>query len=104
MAARNDLNTVANLRSSAKDLVRISALPTVSATVMPNAVNNFLKTGFRNRLKMTTGENRVPLDQMRNGELDLVMGCLPAAGNMTGLSFEHLYRDKVVFAVQHAHP
>ena len=62
VAARNDLNAVANLRSSAKGLVRISALPTVSATVMPNAVNNFLKTGFRNRLKITTGKNRVPLD------------------------------------------
>ena len=104
VAARNGLNAVANLGSSANDLIRIGALPTVSATVMPNSVKRFLETGLRNRLKITTGENRVLLDQLRNGELDLVMGRLPAPENMRGLSFEHFYRDKVVFAVHHAHP
>lgn len=104
VAARTGLSAVANLGSSAKDLIRIGALPTVSATVMPSAVKSFLETGLRNRLKITTGENRVLLDQLRNGELDLVMGRLPAPENMTGLSFDHLYRDKVVFAVHRTHP
>jgi LysR family pca operon transcriptional activator len=44
-------------------------------------------------------ENWVLLDQLRKGDLDLVMGRMPAPDMMTSLRFEPLYRDRVIFVV-----
>jgi LysR family transcriptional regulator, pca operon transcriptional activator len=46
----------------------------------------------------------VLLEQLRVGDLDLVVGRLAAPEKMTGLSFEHLYSEQVVFAVRAGHP
>jgi LysR family pca operon transcriptional activator len=51
-----------------------------------------------------TGENRVLLDQLRKGDLDLVMGRMPAPEMMESLRFEPLYRDRVIFVVSESHP
>ena len=103
-SARSGLFALRELNAAASPPVRIGALPTVSATIIPRAVALFLDGGAASRLRITTGENRVLLDDLRAGELDLVVGRLPAPQNMTGLSFEPLYRDKVVFAVNASHP
>ena len=103
-ALRNGLKAVSDLKLADRPAIRIGALPTVSALVMPGAVGKYLAEDLRNPLRITTGENRVLLDQLRNGELDLVMGRLPAPESMVGLSFEPLYRDVVVFAVHRLHP
>ncbi|KZL25738.1 HTH-type transcriptional regulator GbpR [Pseudovibrio sp. Ad37] len=103
-AARNGINALTQLNYSDGPMVRIGALPTVAASLIPQAVKAFLDTGLRNRLHIVTGENHVLLDQLRNGELDLVMGRLPAPENMQGLVFEPHYRERVVFAVDKNHP
>ncbi|WP_419911570.1 pca operon transcription factor PcaQ [Hoeflea sp.] len=103
-AARNGINALAELDISDGPKIRLGALPTVSTTIVPQAVAKYLKSGMRNRLKIITGENRALLDQLRNGELDLVMGRLPAPDVMQGLIFEPLFRDKVIFAVHASHP
>ena len=103
-AARSGVEALEQLDLTEATPIRIGALPTVSATVMPEAVAEFLATGTRNRLGIVTGENRVMLDQLRSGELDLVIGRLPAPENMQGLVFEPLYRDKVVFVIHGDHP
>ncbi|WP_208991300.1 pca operon transcription factor PcaQ [Pseudovibrio sp. Tun.PSC04-5.I4] len=103
-AARNGINALTQLNHSDGPMVRVGALPTVAASLIPQAVKSFLDTGMRNRLHIVTGENHVLLDQLRNGELDLVMGRLPAPENMQGLVFEPHYRERVVFAVDKDHP
>ena len=103
-AARNGVNALSELSLDDGPRIRLGALPTVSTTIIPQAVSRYLQSGMRNRLKVVTGENRVLLDQLRNGELDLVMGRLPAPENMQGLVFEPLYRDRVVIAVDASHP
>ncbi|MEX3009795.1 pca operon transcription factor PcaQ [Hoeflea sp. TYP-13] len=103
-SARNGINALAELSVADGPKIRLGALPTVSATIVPEAVSKFLKSGMRNRLKVITGENRALLDQLRNGELDLVMGRLPAPETMQGLNFEPLFRDNVIFAVRADHP
>ncbi len=103
-AARGGINALAELSLAEGPLIRLGALPTVSATVLPVAVARYLASGLQNRLSVVTGENRVLLDQLRVGELDLVMGRLPALENMQGLVFEPLFRDKVIFAVHAGHP
>lgn len=102
-AARSGIAALEQLELTEVAPIRVGALPTVSATVMPEAVAAYMATGTRNRLGIVTGENRVLLDHLRNGDLDLVIGRLPAPENMQGLVFEPLYRDKVVFVVASNH-
>ncbi len=103
-SARNGINALSQLNHTNGPMVRVGALPTVAASLIPRAVKAFLGTGLRNRLHIVSGENLVLLEQLRNGELDLVMGRLPAPENMQGLVFEPHYRERVVFAVDKDHP
>lgn len=84
--------------------VRIGALPTVSARVMPDAVAAFLAENTGSPIKIVTGENSVLLEQLRLGELDLVVGRLAPPEMMIGSSFEPLYSEHVIFAVRAGHP
>lgn len=84
--------------------VRVGALPTVSTRIMPVAMTAFLLESTGSPVKIVTGDNAVLLEQLRLGELDLVVGRLAAPEKMTGFSFEHLYSEQVVFAVRAGHP
>ena len=84
--------------------IRVGALPTVSARIMPPAVSLLLHEPGAPRLKIVTGENAVLLGQLRHGELDLVVGRLAEPDQMTGFFFEHLYSEPVVFVVRPGHP
>lgn len=84
--------------------VRVGALPTVSVRIMPSAMTRFLAEKTGSPVKIVTGENAVLLEQLRVGDLDLVVGRLAAPEKMTGFSFEHLYSEKVRFVVRSGHP
>ncbi|WP_284778134.1 pca operon transcription factor PcaQ [Agrobacterium sp. lyk4-40-TYG-31] len=84
--------------------LRIGALPTVSVSIMPQAMVSFLAEDTGSTVKIVTGENAVLLEQLRVGDLDLVVGRLATPDKMTGFSFEHLYSEKVRFVVQAGHP
>lgn len=103
-ALRQGLDSVSQERSGDGVPVRIGALPTVSTRIMPQAMSLFLKEDAGARIKIVTGENAVLLEQLRVGDLDLVVGRLAAPEKMTGFSFEHLYSEQVVFAVRTGHP
>ncbi len=103
-AARRGLTALEQLTELDGPVVRVGALPTVSVSIMPDAVAEYLESGTQNRLSIVTGENRILLNQLRNGELDMVIGRLPSPETMQGLLFEPLYREKVVFVVRAGHP
>lgn len=103
-AARKALDAIDRQQNAAGPPVRVGGLPTVSASVMPAAVARFLEASTGSRIKVVTGENAVLLQQLRTGDLDVVIGRLAAPEQMTGLSFEPLYREVVIFAVRHDHP
>ncbi|HEV7317090.1 MAG TPA: pca operon transcription factor PcaQ [Ensifer sp.] len=103
-ALRQGLDSVSQERDGDGVPVRIGALPTVSTRIMPHAMRLFLKEDTGARIKIVTGENAVLLEQLRVGDLDLVVGRLAAPEKMTGFSFEHLYSEQVVFAVRAGHP
>lgn len=84
--------------------VRIGALPTISTRVMPRAISLFLAEKTGSRVKIVTGDNAVLMEQLRVGDLDLVVGRLALPEKMTGLSFEHLYSERIVFTVRAGHP
>ncbi|PSH61053.1 MULTISPECIES: pca operon transcription factor PcaQ [Phyllobacterium] len=103
-ALRQGIDSVTNEQSGEGIPIRIGALPTVSTRIMPQAISLFLQEKTQSRLKIVTGENAVLLEQLRLGDLDLVVGRLAAPEKMTGFSFEHLYSEQVVFAVSARHP
>lgn len=103
-ALRQGLDSVSHERGGEAPLIRIGALPTVSSHIMPMAIDLFLKEKTWSRIKIVTGENAVLLEQLRFGELDLVVGRLASADRMAGFVFEHLYSEQVVFAVRAGHP
>ena len=84
-------------------MVRVGALPTVSARVLPHAVERFAQSGEA-RTRIITGPNEYLLSLLRVGEVDLVIGRMAEPGEIAGLSFEHLYSERVVFAVRAGHP
>ena len=103
-ALRQALDAVSPDFEQAGPPLRVGALPTVSARVMPKAMSRFLAEDTRTPVKIVTGENSVLLEQLKIGELDLVVGRLASAEKMTGLSFEHLYSEQVLFVVRAGHP
>ena len=64
----------------------------------------FLREKTGSTIKIVTGENAVLLEQLRLGELDLVVGRLAAPEKMTGFFFEHLYSEQVLFVVRRRPP
>ncbi len=103
-ALRQGMDSVSQELLNAVPPVRIGALPTVSTRIMPHAMSLFLAEKTGSQVKIVTGENAVLMEQLRVGELDLVVGRLAAPEKMSGLSFEHLYSEQVVFVVRAGHP
>lgn len=103
-ALRQGFDSVSQALHGDAPPIRIGALPTVSSRIMPRAVSLFLAEDTGVRVKIVTGENAVLLEQLRIGDLDLVIGRLAAPERMTGFSFEHLYSEQVVFCVRAGHP
>jgi LysR family pca operon transcriptional activator len=103
-ALQRGVDSVARERASSGEPIRIGALPTVSARIMPGAIERFLELKTGNAVKIVTGENVVLLEQLRLNQLDLVVGRLAAPELMVGLNFQHLYTERVVFVVRKGHP
>ena len=103
-ALRQAVDSVAKESARTGPPVRVGALPTVSARIMSHAISRFLAEGTGSPVKVVTGENAVLLEQLRMGDLDLVVGRLAAPEKMTGLSFEHLYSERVLLTVRAGHP
>ncbi len=103
-ALRQGVDSVSQELFDAAPPVRVGALPTVSTRIMPRAMSMFLQEKTGSRIKIVTGDNAVLLEQLRVGDLDLVVGRLAAPEKMAGFSFEHLYSEQVVFVVRAGHP
>ena len=103
-AVQRGVDSIVQAKHSLGPPLRIGALPTASVSLMPEAVAEFLKAGTGSLATIVTGENRWLLDALRVGDLDLVVGRLSAPERMTGLHFEPLYTEEVVFAVRSTHP
>ena len=103
-ALRQGIDSVSQELFDAAPPVRIGALPTVSTRIMPRAMTLFLSEKTGSRVKIVTGDNAVLMEQLRMSDLDLVVGRLAPPDQMTGLSFEHLYSEQILFVVRPGHP
>lgn len=103
-ALRQGVDSIAQARTKGGAAIKVGALPTVSTRVVPRAVQLFKQEHTGTLVRVVTGENSVLLSQLRTGDLDLVVGRLADPDLMTGLSFEHLYSERVSFIVRPGHP
>lgn len=84
--------------------VKVGALPTVSARILPTAVRNFTADDPGVHTRIITGPNNYLLSLLRTGDVDLVIGRMAEPEVMVGLAFEHLYSERVVMVVRPGHP
>ena len=84
--------------------VAVGILPNVAASVMPKVVHLFKQKAANTNVRIVMGSNSHLLDQLRLGELDLVLGRLAQPEYMIGLAFEQLYFESLVLAVRSGHP
>jgi DNA-binding transcriptional LysR family regulator len=84
--------------------LRIGALPSVAPALLPMALARFREGWPDVQVVVKSAANPVLLDELRAGELDLVVGRMSDPRLMGGLSFELLYTEPLVFAVRSGHP
>lgn len=82
----------------------IGALPTAAATLLPQALQGLAERHPQARVRVRTGSNAQLVASLRRGDTDVVLGRLAEPSSMSGLVFEHLYSEPIVFAVRPAHP
>jgi LysR family transcriptional regulator, pca operon transcriptional activator len=84
--------------------ITIGALPTVSSSLVPRAIKRFEPNPLFCRIRVVTGPSPYLLGQLRVGDIDFVVGRMASPELLSGLSFEYLYSECIVFAVRPAHP
>ena len=84
--------------------LRIGALPSVAPALLPLALARLRSHWPALQIVVKSAANAVLLDELRAGELDLVAGRMSDPRLMTGLSFELLYTEPLVFVARSGHP
>lgn len=84
--------------------LRVGALPSVAARLMPKAVTQLATLAPEIRLTIADGSHEHLTGLLRSGDLDLVIGRLGAPETMRGLSFTQLYLEEVAIVVRPGHP
>jgi len=84
--------------------LRIGALPSVAPALLPQALARLRDSRPSVQIVVKSAANAVLLDELRAGELDLVVGRMSDPRLMGGLSFELLHTEPLVFAVRAGHP
>lgn len=82
----------------------IGALPSVAARIVPDAAVEMGRIAPEVGLAIVTGPNGYLLSELAGGALDLVIGRLGKPEAMSGLSFSHLYSERISLVVRPGHP
>lgn len=104
LALRQGVEEIDATRSPQAKPLHIGALPTVSARLLPKAIQCYNAQKFVKRPVIVTGPNGYLISELRDGKVDIVIGRMGEPSEMVGLHFEHLYSEKVCFAVRPDHP
>ena len=82
----------------------LGVLPTAATHLVPEAALALRETMPEALVEVMTGPNWLLLSLLREGQLDLVVGRMPPAGNTEGVKFTPLYWERVVPVVRSGHP
>lgn len=103
-ALQNGLTSLASLKEGTPATLTVGALPSVAATLLPKAVQQFQTKAPGTVVQLHEGPHDHLTERLRAGTLDLVIGRLGRPETMTGLSFTQLYSERVVVVVAPDHP
>ena len=103
-ALRQGLSSLSVLGKVGGAVLKIGALPSVTAQILPVATLAFRAMSPRTTLHVIEGGHAHLTDRLRRGELDLVVGRLGEPDTMAGLSFSALYSETIVAVVAPDHP
>lgn len=84
--------------------IRVGILPTAATRLFPRVALRFHAARPDAMLKIETGPHAYLLGQLRDGGIDLMIGRMPAPGEMAGLTFDHLYEEDIVLVLRSGHP
>ncbi len=84
--------------------VVVGALPNMAAHLLPEAVARLHAAHPAMRVRVVSGTNAQLMTQLRQGEIDLVLGRLAQASAMADLAFEQLYSEVLLLVVRPGHP
>ena len=107
-ALREAVASVSPTRLHTLTVITLGVLPTVAPWLMPHLLRQLDQVaaggGPALSLKIHTDHNPALLTQLRQRELDLVIGRFAEPSHMLGLTFENLYAEPLVLAVRQGHP
>lgn len=84
--------------------VRVGVLPTASTRLFPRIALRFAELSPGTLLSIATGPHPHLMQLLRGGAVELMLGRMPAPAEMPGLSFLHLYEDRVALVARAGHP
>ncbi|MBP0483419.1 pca operon transcription factor PcaQ [Sagittula salina] len=103
-ALHRGVEGLTELREGGAETLRVGALPSVAARLMPQAVATFRKVAPDTRLMLRDGAHGALTAALRAGQLDMVVGRMGVPAAMQGLSFTQLYVEQVVCVSRAGHP
>ncbi|MFV0299820.1 MAG: pca operon transcription factor PcaQ [Paracoccus sp. (in: a-proteobacteria)] len=90
--------------SQARMVLRVGALPSVAARLMPEVIADLPQLAPDLRLIITDGSHEHLIGLLNRGELDMVLGRQGEPETMRGISFTQLYLEEVALVVRPGHP
>jgi LysR family pca operon transcriptional activator len=84
--------------------LRVGILPTAATRLFPRVALRFRDLAPATTLKIETGPHGHLLALLRAGQIDVMVGRMPAAADMAGLSFEYLYEERIIPVARSGHP
>ncbi|MEO0828865.1 MAG: pca operon transcription factor PcaQ [Pseudomonadota bacterium] len=86
------------------ETLSIGALPSVTAWLIPSAMQRFREAAPQVILRITDGPHAYMLERLKLGQLDLLLGRMGDHSQMRGVAFSALYRERLSFVVRAGHP
>jgi len=103
-ALRRGVDGVEALRRGDSQTLRVGAMPSVAAALMPGAVARFRKAMPGVVVELRDGPHGHLVSELRAGRVDLLVGRLGSPASMQALSFTQLYVERIVCAARPGHP
>lgn len=85
-------------------LLRLGVLPTAASSFLPALALRFRARRPQTLLTVETGPHHYMIRLLREGKIDLMLGRLPRATEMAGLSFEHLFEEDIILVARPGNP
>lgn len=104
VALQQAIESVAQGRMRGETVIRVGALPTVAARMMPQAVQSLMDARPDATVSLVSGPNRFLIERLKARDIDVVVGRLAGPEQMIGLSFEQLYSERLAMVVRPGHP